>query len=99
MKIKEGFILRKIDNTGIVVPVDEAVHNFDGMVILNETGIFLWEILSNDVKKSDLVSSLTAEYSVDAETAERDVDAFFLKVQGAGLLAEQTQSRDTQYRK
>ncbi len=99
MKIKEGFILRKIDNTGVVVPVGDAVQNFEGMIILNETGIFLWERLLNDAEASDLASSLTSEYGVDAETAERDVNAFLRKVRGAGLLAEQTRSRDTQHRK
>ena len=43
IKIKEGFLLRKVAGDHVVVPVGEAGKVFHGMIRLNDTGAFLWE--------------------------------------------------------
>ena len=43
MKIKKGFIVRKVGGENIAVPVGERGKSFHGMIKLNETGNFLWE--------------------------------------------------------
>lgn len=42
MKIKEGFILRNVAGSYVVVPIGEATLDFNGMMSLNETGAFLF---------------------------------------------------------
>ena len=42
IKIKEGFLLRKVAGDHVVVPVGEAGKVFHGMIRLNDTGAFLW---------------------------------------------------------
>ena len=86
MKIKEGFLLREVAGNIIVVPVGDAVLNFDGMVNLNETGAFLWKKLEKDVDHYYLLEELMKEYDVDEETAKADISEFFNKMYGAGLL-------------
>ena len=46
IKIKEGFLLRKVAGDHVVVPVGEAGKVFHGMIRLNDTGAFLWEPVS-----------------------------------------------------
>ena len=41
MKIKKGFVLRKVGGESVVVPVGEMSKQFHGMINLNETGAFL----------------------------------------------------------
>ena len=45
MKIKEGYILRNVAGSFVVVPIGEAASEFNGMMNLNDTGAFLFEKL------------------------------------------------------
>lgn len=86
MKIRDGFILREVADNYIVVAVGEAVKSFNGVINLNETGAFLWKQLENGTDKEALIDALLAEYEVDREVAEKDVDAFIAKLTEAELL-------------
>ena len=41
MKVKDGFVLRAIAGSNIVVPVGAATAQFNGMITLNDSGAFL----------------------------------------------------------
>lgn len=85
MKIKEGFILRNVAGSFVVVPVGDATIDFNGMMNLNETGAFLFEKMIEGTTREDLVKALTEEYDVDEETASKDVDLFIEKVEKEDL--------------
>lgn len=85
MKIKEGFILRNVAGSFVVVPIGEATLDFNGMMNLNETGAFLFEKMIEGITREDLIKALTDEYDVDEETATKDVDAFVEKVEKEDL--------------
>ncbi len=87
MKIKDGFILREVAGSYLVVAVGAAVKQFNGMINLNETGAFLWRLLEKGATEEEAVSALLKEYDVDEETAKADVKAFTNKLTEAGLLA------------
>ncbi len=86
LKIKDGFILREVSETFIVLAVGARVKEFNGMITLNETGAYLWKILEKGSTKEELVKALIKEYDVAEELANKDVDAFINKMKGAGLL-------------
>ena len=88
MKIKDGFILRTVAGQNVVVPVGTGAVNFNGMVSFNESGAFLWSLLTNDTTKEQLVCSLLKEYEVEETRAEADVTAFLAKLREAKLLDE-----------
>ena len=85
MKIKEGFILRNVAGSFVVVPIGQATLDFNGMMNLNETGAFLFEKMIEGITREDLIKALTDEYDVDEETATKDVDAFIEKVEKEDL--------------
>ena len=87
MKLKEGFVLREISGSYVVVAVGLQTLDFKGMIRLNETGAFLWEQLANDCTEESLVAALTNEYDVDDTRAAADVGAFIRSLQEADLLA------------
>lgn len=41
MKIKKGFVLRSVVGSRVVVPMGNEAINFNGMITLNETGLFM----------------------------------------------------------
>ena len=85
MKIKEGFILRNVAGSFVVVPIGDATIDFNGMMNLNETGAFLFEKMIDGTTREDLIKALTEEYEVDDETAAKDVDLFIEKVEKEDL--------------
>ena len=86
LKIKDGFILREVSETFIVLAVGERVKDFNGMITLSESGAFLWKILEQGAEQETLVNALIKEYGIEKELATKDVDAFINKMKGAGLL-------------
>lgn len=85
MKIKDGFIVRNVAGNYVVVPVGEATLDFNGMMSLNETGAFLFEKMTQEISKEELVQALREQYEVDENIATNDVDAFIAKIEGEGL--------------
>ncbi|MCI9273782.1 MAG: PqqD family protein [Clostridiales bacterium] len=88
MKVKDGFILRKMSDMGVVAPVGEISENFHGMVTLNQTGIYLWELMQQEITGEQLAESLMEEYDVDQETAAQDVENFLRKAREAGIVQD-----------
>lgn len=86
MKIKDGFVLREIAGSFIVVAVGEAVKSFNGVISLNQTGAFLWKTLSNGGDEKTLLKALLDEYDVDEELAKKDIALFLAKLKSANLL-------------
>lgn len=76
MKLKEGFIFRKIAGDNVVVPIGQQISEFNGLIKLNDSGAFLWNILKEGSSKEELVDKLQEEYEVDRDFAENDVEKF-----------------------
>lgn len=87
MKIKDGFVLKAIAGSYMVVPLGSQVTEFGSIIKLSETGAFLWELLSSDIEKDELLDAMTSEYDVDKERASLDIDKFLDKLRAADLLA------------
>lgn len=76
MKIKKGFVLRKVGGESVVVPVGEMSKKFHGMINLNETGNFLWNFFTQEHTEEEAVAALLGEYDVEKEVASADVKKF-----------------------
>ena len=89
MKIKEGFVLRNIVGEHIVMPVGENINKFEGALVLNDVSAFLWESLKAHISKEDLLALLLAEFDVERDVAEADLDAFLGQLRAQDLLEEE----------
>ncbi len=88
MKIKPGYMVRKIMDVYVIVGIGGEAYAPNQIMSLNETGAFLWELLDKGAERGDLVDSLTREYEVDTQTAVADVDAFLASLRERALLDE-----------
>lgn len=86
MKIKDDFILRKVADTYVVVPVNSMTLDFNGIINLNETGAFLFELLQKGATKEELLDKMLEEYDVPQNKASEDIDIFIQKVRDADIL-------------
>lgn len=86
MKLKDGFILRKIAGRNVVIP-DRENLDLQVMISLNDTGCFLWERLTQGATAQQLAEAMVAEYEVSLEQAREDVAAFSRQLEENGFLA------------
>lgn len=82
MKIKEGFIIKKLGIGYIVVTVGDASKDFNGVIRLNETGAFLWQSIQDGAdSREKLIQAMLDRYKdLDQEIAEKDLDEFLGRV-------------------
>ena len=85
MKLKEGFILREVAGSVVVVPTGDEL-DLNMMITLNDTGRFLWELLEKGAEQEDLLRAMLAEYNVDEETAKQHIAMFCAKLKDNGFL-------------
>ncbi len=87
MNIKDGFMLRKIVDVWVVVPLGERVVDFNGMVKVSDSGALVWKKLAGPgATRDELLADLLAVYEVDVETVSRDLDEFLASLRQAELL-------------
>lgn len=89
MKIKEGFVLRSMLGEHIVTGEGAAQVNFNKIVSLNPTAVYLWNAVEGrDFTVEDLTKLLLDEYEVDEATAAKDAEALAGKWVALGLVEE-----------
>ncbi len=88
MKIKSDYVLRQVAATDVVVPIGESALSFDGLLVLNKTGVFLWHLLEKGAQIEDLVNALTSEYEVTQAEALADVTEFLDSLRPTGCLED-----------
>ena len=85
-KLKSGFILRKIGDQIMAVPVGPQTSHIHGMIALTESGELLWNALRDGADENTLTNLLTESYEVDAVAALADVQSFLNELEKQGVL-------------
>ena len=88
MKIKDGFVVRKIANQFMAVPIGARAKELHGMIGLNETAAFLWGLLEEERTVEELASLLYNEYDISEEKALETVNRFGALLEKEGVLAD-----------
>ena len=86
MKIKQGFVVRSIAGESVVVALGAASKNFNGIIKLNDTGRFLWDILAVGATFEELQVKMIEEYDVAPDVAKADIEKFVDSLRGAGIV-------------
>lgn len=76
MKIKDGFVVREIADSIVVVPTSDLLKEYRGMLTLNQSGQFIWKLLQNEVTEEELIAKLAEKYHLKHEKAKTDIEAF-----------------------
>lgn len=88
MKIKPGFMLRKVVEIYVILGIGCEAYAPNQIMSLNETGAFLWGLLEKGADRETLIDALPQEFEVDRQTAEKDVDAFLTQLREKALIDE-----------
>ena len=85
MKIKSIYQLREVAGEYMVVSTGTEENSFNGVIMLNATGAFLWKLLENGAERDELIAEILKEYEVDEATATIGVDDFIADIKKADL--------------
>lgn len=88
MKIKKGFVMRKVAGSAVVIATGEASKSFHGMVKLNATGADIWQGIADGLDENAIAERITESYEIDKEKAYEDVVATVNKMREAGFIEE-----------
>lgn len=86
MKVKNGFILRKVGKQFVVAATGEASRNFNGMIRLNDEAAFAFGQLQGGTTEEELVAALVEKYGGNEEEVRMDVANFLAKLGEADAL-------------
>ncbi len=87
MKVKDGFLVKRILDDYLVVPTGDNIVDFSAVVSLNESGAFLWQQLETEKTEAELASALMATYEpLEQSVAEEDVAEFIQLLNMHGFL-------------
>ena len=88
MKIKNGFVLEEVGGSYLAVAVGDSAESFNGMVRLNGTGAFCWNLMKErDITRDEIVDEVVKVYTgVTREQVMADVVAFEKKLRDANIL-------------
>ena len=89
IKLKKGFVLRKIGPIYSAVPFGKMTNDIKGMISLSESGYILWQAMNKGADSvADLVDVLLETYDVDRDTATKDVNEFLNYLTDMGVIEE-----------
>ena len=89
MKIKKGFKLKNISGRQTVVADRRTVKDFNSLIILNESAVILWEMLSSgEYSKEELTARLLESVKMSKTQATGNVKVFIKTVKDNGILED-----------
>lgn len=88
MKIKDGYLLRVVAGSNVVIPTGKRSLDLNGMITLNDTGAFIWKQLQEETDEATIVAAILENYEVDRPRAEACVDKFVNRLREVGCLDE-----------
>ena len=88
MHVVPGFVVRQIAGETIAIPAGAAARELSGLLALNGSGQFLFELLQSEQTEDSLVSAMLETYEIDEATARADVVEFVEILRTSGVLAE-----------
>ena len=86
MKLKEGFITHKTDDSCVMVSVGST--EFHGMVRLNKTAEFIVECLKTETTEEAITDAMFEKYDASREVLAKSVSAVCEKLRSIHALDE-----------
>ena len=88
MKQNPEFVMGDVAGNHSLMPIGRATLSLNGMITLNDIGVCIWEMLSEDTSYSALLHRITSRFDVEEDTADADLKAFLDVLRKANAIVE-----------
>lgn len=86
MHLKYTFHFQPVGRTFVGVAIGDDAKKFSGMIQLNEVGHDIVALMTNEIKRDEIVDKILEEYDSDAETVGKYVDDIINYLDQEGVL-------------
>ena len=88
MKLCGEFVVRKVMDHTVAIPVGQTALELNGMILLNDVSKVIWGCLEQGTDIERTVTAVTDAFEVSAEEAREDILEFWDKLRKLRLLEE-----------
>ena len=89
MKIKKGYKLKQMSGQYTVVANRRIIKSFNNLIVLNESAVFLWNLLSErNVTKQEMLEALLENFDISTVLALGNIDVFVRTMKENGIIEE-----------
>ena len=88
MKIKDGFIMKNVAGSNVVLPLGERQVEIHGIITFNDVGAEVFNMLDGTNSVEEIVAKIAKEYDAPYATVEADVNKLIDKMRENGLIEE-----------
>ncbi len=88
MKIKDGFILKDVAGSKIVIATGKQKMDFNGVITFNSVGADVFMLLDGTNSVDEIVKKISEKYEVSAEIVQADVEKLIEKMRKYNLIDE-----------
>lgn len=81
VEIDENILLQEMDDEAVLLNLNE--ERYFG---LDDVGLRLWQLLQEHGNTEEVISQMEMEYNVSKETIHKDLGAFLIELENAGLI-------------
>lgn len=78
--LKSKYVTKEIGKELVLVPLSGNVSQMTELFTMNETGRFVWNNLTKNIKLEDIVKKMTESFNVSEKEAETDILLFIEKL-------------------
>lgn len=87
MKLKYNFVVNNVAGQKVAVAVDDSNSDYNSLIKLNDTGVYILEMLKNDVTIDEIVASIKKDFEILPEQdIEKIVNDFINKLKESDVL-------------
>lgn len=88
MKIKDGYILKDVAGSKIVIATGAQRMDFNGVMTFNSVGAEIFNMLDGTNSIDDIAKKIAEDYNVPIERVKTDVENLINKMREHNLLDE-----------
>jgi len=88
MKIKDGFILKDVAGSKIVIATGKQKMDFNGVITFNSVGADVFMLLDGTNSVDDIVKRISEDYGVSSEIVKADVEKLIEKMKKYNLIED-----------
>lgn len=86
MRLKYSFEKMDLDDQIIAVPIGDDSEGFTGVIRLNETAAFIFDLLETETTEEEIVTAMSRAFNAPYEKLAVDVHQYLAEFQRKGLL-------------
>lgn len=88
MKIKDGYILKSVAGSNVVIATGVERMDFRGIITFNDTGAEIFNMLNGTYTVEEIIEKLAKDYEISYDVAKADVMKLIEKMRSQGLIEE-----------